>query len=309
VTTLAVPRWRASLALVLGCAALGLGCGAPSAPSASASAPLPRGKFARVGARSLDVAQLGASPSAARAEALVHDALFAARARESRPDLVQVVERGVLTRALLESLALRSLAERPATPEERAAVERALWQELDRPAAVRVARVFVPVGPLEDDALVFQHFEALEAATRDAATLDDFAARVQRVAAPDGLARELRVLPPVARDGRVVPVNAYDAGFSSFDPALAEQAHALRYPGARSPVFGTPDGVNLLVAMEYFEPYRAPEDERTRRIASALAEARGRAAVDELRAAARRAASVTVVPHHASLTREAWRDR
>lgn len=310
-------RVARALFVLLGAAGVA-GCtsGAPKVEGAEGA--LPPGAFALLGGTPLGEELFPdarrAAPSAdtsprALAEAVVREALFARELGETAPDRARLVERGELSRALIEQLArvARESGGPPQKPELVAALER-LWLEVDRPRAVRTGRISIHVEPLADDTDAEAVMLAIAANVKAATNLDDFVRLAQEVPAR-GLTLDLGVEPPVTADGRVVPTSPADERKERFDLDYAKAAASLDHIGQISDLVRTADGFHVIVAMEIIGGYRAPTDELRARLAQNVNQERARAEFERLEKELRGAAPSVPHPHQRELLRLAFRSR
>lgn len=289
-----------------------LGCGGQEDGRVVEAAPLAKDSFAVVGDRQLGQSLLkpfeeSERPTAARS--IVHDALLSRAARDRLPHLSKSARRGVLARALFERLQEQALERGPVTKEERMAAEKRLWLQVDRPRAVRTAHVFVAVPPLEDDTEEYELAQRIQEAVEGSPNIEAFVDAANSIIR-DGEQARFQRRPPVAADGRVVPVAPGDeTGPEKLEPNYAEAASKLKHPGDVSGVVGTKDGFRILVATEIIPARRPKPEERKRLVETSVARERGTRLLEKVKAEARQEARVQLNPNHANLTRLPWRER
>ncbi len=288
------------LGLVAG--ALLVACEEEEPPRAMLHGDVPSGAFARVGDQTLPLSLLdGAADPKQRAEDLVADSLLALESERRRPHRAEVVRRGILARALLESLSEAALEEKPPTQQERAEVERELWQELDRPRAVRTGYAFVPFRPMQTGDAEFEYMEAVADAVQDLESPKRFAEKVRSVEARDFSVR-LGQAPALTADGRIVELSPADETAQAPPEPYASRAARLPERGATSDVVATEEGLFVIVALEVVEPYRASKQERERRIRAAVGAKRAEADLARIKKRARATTKVTRSPKEQTLT-------
>ncbi len=239
-----------------------VGCQQPAHDS-QARAQLSGDAFAAVGLQVLPLNWLRATPRAERpehAQAIVHDALLAQKARSDQDHALPPIERGVLSRALVEELEQQALSGRPPTQAELDAHRKRNWLFLDRPRAVRAYEAVIAVeNPLQDTE-AFALAERVRAIALETHYLGDFVTRMDELA-KDHPNLSHDELPPVAQDSRVVPVLPQDTRFKNapefYGPALAK----LQEAGDVSEIVGSPGGYHVLIAGEIIPALR-PSDEQ-----------------------------------------------
>ncbi len=243
-------------------------------------------------------------------DGLVRDALLARAARE-REDVARVGERAVLGRALREALLAEARASGPITDEELARVAEERWLEVDRPRAVRVvhavalgktpeARVRAAEVAKEIERSVVGHTEArafAEAAHAVAQKHADVQVRIEP-------------LPPVAEDGRVVPVDELDRGGAErFESAFAKGAAKLERAGDISGVVETSYGFHVILALEIVPELRLDADLRREVLEPRALALRAEPGHVELVAQLQQSTPVEIVRNFDQLTLQAWTPR
>lgn len=263
-------RWSALLLIV---AAATSSC--TGSDEAEPTAALPPGVIAQVADTpiSAELVREIVGATGREAESVVRDLvrgeLFTSYVGAEEPSLLRVAERAAYARALLDAMradALRSGG--PITAREVDELTRARWVELSRPRSVRTAHaVALPRAPEHRDA-ARALAERMKDAVEGIVDPNEFADRVRAVDEEHGspTAVEVRVeaLPPVAEDGRTVPVDVLDEGAPpQLVPEYARAANDLQTPGAQSPVVETDYGFHVLLALEIVPEVRvAPADLR-----------------------------------------------
>lgn len=252
---------------------------------------LPPGVVAVVGEERIEagtvariVARARVTPLEARRRA-IEDALFAAATREN-PALrarVNVAERGVLARAVLERLRDDARALGPPTDEEVSALTAQRWPEFDRPPSARTSHAVILVKQPADDGPARALASELAAALKDARTGDEL---VKRAQAFPGRGLEIRAehLPPVTPDGRLwdpaeQPPKRLDG---TLDADFARAANALTTPGEQSGLVKSSFGYHLIVLDERYPELRIPLAERRVLLAEAVFSGRAKRSLDAL---------------------------
>ena len=240
-----------------------------AAASCSSERPAP-GQPPRSGASEIAVAP-GALDAIARElrtsreEALKlggEDALLAQRLGEEDPQRARWLERVVLARQLLASLADQARAGGPPTDAEVQAITEARFWELDRPRMVQV--VHAVVMSAEEDPEARALAERIANATSTATGPNEFRAAATAVQ-PGRYRVKAESLPPVALDGRAVdPASPPPAGpaVQHFDEDFTAAAQRLTRPGEQSPVVRSPFGYHVIHLVKVIEPKQPSLDER-----------------------------------------------
>jgi len=223
----------------------------------------------------------GLAPSAAVREA-VGDAVFAhhARVEALEEPVLGVTERGALARRLLEQLEVES-RHTPVTDNEIEEATRRHWWEMARPQSFGTVHAVVMVPPdgkePSNARLVASRVGRAVAGAKDA---DDFE---QLAKAVDVEGFELRVerLPPVAADGRVVPIDEAPRGDMRFDEEFARAASTLDALGQQSAPVRSKFGYHI-IRLEQKHPARIlPLSERHERLFPEIIADRARARLKE----------------------------
>lgn len=294
----------------IACGFVALGCGQSSETGLSAASQLAvvgNGAFASVGPDVLhtnELAVVNAESTEAAARLLVHDALFAQRARSTAPQRSAVVERAALGRALLESLEAEQARRNPITDGELNNALSKHWVQLDRPRSVRTVELFIALGALDNDEKAHAEMEKL----RKLAVVAHNVESLRELLGSFESDFEIRptFVPPVTADARVVPLTPQDRRITRVPQALAEEANRLQHPGELSPVFTTEAGVHLLYAVEVVPELRSSATELKKRLRKLILAERTAPVLNALRAA-RKTKPVFPQRDLTVLTRLAWR--
>jgi hypothetical protein len=111
------------------------------------------------------------------------------------------------------------------------------------------------VGELQNDVPILADAKGVLAAVSGLTDLDEFVAKAEATAKTP---LQARLLPPVAADGKVVPVLPQDRGIESVTEILAKAISELDTVGQLSDVVATEDGFHLLLLTEIIEPITRP---------------------------------------------------
>lgn len=302
-------EWRSWV----GCACAGLiaACGDAGAPPPARSGTFHEGILAMVGddaihaetvRRVMKVQGLAASAALDRA---VRDALFAreARQRYEREHLLPVLERAVLARRLLEALQAEARARGPSTTEEVAQVLERSWYDIDRPSAARTIHAAVLVKSEAQMGPARALAGRILGAVQDAKTAQEFEHAARSVEAGT-LEVRVETLPPVARDGRIVPDEPPLPGATvgELEEPFARAAHDIERVGGSSGVVETSYGFHVIRLLARTEAWRLPEAERKQRVDAEVISDRARALEQSLVEALTRQTAVRVERDAADLT-------
>ena len=245
--------------------ALALAC-SPSADSHSIDRTLGGGIVARVGPEPISstfVARIAStrqwSPRDA-GERAVADALFAEAARErfATTGLIEVSERAVLARMLLEQLLDEARAAGPPTDAELERLRAERWMDLDRPVSVRTHHAVVMPENADQDAAAREAAERIAAATSGVSELEAFLKTADSVDTGQ-LKTRVESLPLMTEDGRAVYLDPLDHRRKkppSFDRDYARAAHAIAGEGQTSPVVRTKFGYHVIFLTERVDAQR-----------------------------------------------------
>lgn len=238
-------------------------------------------------------------------DGLVRDTLFAQESAATAGDRASVIERGVLSRALVETMRDRALQAAPPTEEESKQIVAEQWLRFDRPRAVRTVAIRVPVPEMADDALYQAAAEKLRQASLGTLNLETLLERTQAVEVQVEVQRVR--MPPVAADGKVVPEDAMDHDLTQVEREFAEQANLLSAPADITPVFALKDAFQFLFATEIIEPFKMDAAEQRREVQLRVGQSRISPQLAEIVAAgkARLEWSTKDVP---ALLKRVWRE-
>lgn len=282
-------------------------CGGNSdGPKAVSLAPT---ELARVGGRALSKQHLRAvgTVDRGRFDLVLGDHLLAQSAAEGSPGLYAALERAVLARALIGDLSDAALARGELSEAELTRAREALWIELDRPRAVRAVLARSVVKPLEPEEAAFAVMQRLAEKVRGARSPQAFGQAVQSLGAETEVS--VTPLPPVAADGRVVPLSPSDPRETELPRETVAAISALREATDQSAVFAEPGGFALVFALEVVEEKRlGPEEAREWLVPRALSE-RYAPELQRVHEAALQSTQVQIHPHHGTLTRLVWREQ
>ncbi len=221
------------------------------------AAKLGAGVLARVGPLSIGQDEWGILKQGATVdlEVLVSDTLLSLESTRLSPHRAAVIRRAGRARALMEELERATLRATPLSSSELDSVRDEYWLRFDRPRAVRSAVIRVPVPALADDAPYRDLAARLHAAASETHNLQGLLLALDRV--DTDLEVQRMRMPPVAADGRVVPILPQDHEMERVQPSLAEHVSALQQPGEVSPIFAGPDSYQFVFAIEIIEEERA----------------------------------------------------
>lgn len=303
---------RRGMTVLYAACALTVGCKSNSAESSARGAAIAQESFAVVGSKQLHRSLLRPFAAHARPDAvepIVRDALLWVGADERVPSLARSAHRGVLARAVLERLQAKALAQGAISETERKAAEDRLWLQLNRPRAVRTAFIFIEVPPLADDAEEYALAQDIRQAVEGSPTLEAFAQAAQSVIKDPDRTVAFGHRPPVAADGRIVPIAPSDTAETPIEHPYAKAASELTHIGEVADVVATEEGFYVIVATDVVPPREARPKERLKLVERAVAEKRGQRLLEELKSRAKERTEVQLNPNHENLTRLPWRER
>lgn len=257
---------------ILSCALLG---GASFACDQSTQAQLLEQRapteLAQVGDQGISQAMLDLWPEhdETRVSALVSDTLLSLEAKASEAHRATVIERAAFSRALIESLRSQTLNKKAPTQTEIDLEMRDNWLRFARPRAVRSVVIRVPVPALVRDEPYQRLADELRAASDGAHNIEGLLA--QQMTVTSGLEIQRMRMPPVASDGRVVPMISQDKEVQQVDPRFAQIVSSLRSPGELSSVFATSDAYQFAFATEIIDELKADDVESRTEIAYRVA--------------------------------------
>lgn len=272
---------------------------------------LPEGVLARVGSYVLRAdALVEAGPRASEFARRWTDAGHFVRAmEEERPSAARAVTRAVLAREFMESWRASMLARGPVEPEEAETATSSAWLELKRPRAVRAAEIFLRVRLLESDEKARAKMEKIRERVSEADSTVQFGELATEAAKELDAEIAGRIWPPVAADGRVVPVGLGDDPGERVPEEIVRAATALTEPGEKSPVVGTAGGYHLLIAHEIIPERIASDAELSELVRPLVAADRGRAELENLKRELRSRTPVVLSEQRASLLKLIGRKR
>lgn len=239
---------------------------------------------------------------------LERDILFSLELTRLSPDGRAVVERAALARQLLQELRAEMLQTHPPTADELEEQRKREWLQVDRPRAVRVADIFIPVPPLSPDGPAWELAEKFHEAVRAASSFHEFTLALDSVDRA-GLPVETVVRPPVAADGRIVPFEERDREPFFFEEESVAAIAELREAGELTPIVAVQEGFHLYYALEVYPEHRLEEEELAARLSSSVAAARAAKQLQAVQGRLRKNTQVQLAPQHAQWTRLAWKER
>ena len=286
--------------------------GAPGGDAPGARAALGGQIVARVGDVDVPVSLVervaeaqGVTASAAL-DALIADAIAAQGARARGLDAVPAVHRDL--RAALAGLVadrLRDASRAAGLPSDAEVAELSALHadDVDRPEAVRVVHAIAlrPKDKSADTSAERAVAAALEAAARDAATVEAFEERTKAVPHP-GVDVRVERLPGFARDGRIVE------GGGAMDATFAAAAHELTPEAPTSKIVETVFGWHVIRLGERLPARVVPLEERRAMFSEEAQAMRARRAYDARMSALRAARAIEVRPEAETVMGDALRD-
>lgn len=191
---------------------------------------LPDGAFALVDDIPLSSSLLQVRGERISAADVLFDQVLAEEARHRFPHRARAIERAVLSRAWLTDVRRHVLDQAPPTQQALEAQRARNWMRFDRPRAVRSVSVFVPIAELAPEHGPRAFIEELHHAARGQPDLDSLSQALARIEkAYDFYPKRM---PPVAADGRVVPIATGDQAVETVWLEYARVVARLEAPGA-----------------------------------------------------------------------------
>jgi hypothetical protein len=221
-----------------------------------------------------EMSELWASPAPHLDDNLIADSLLAEASRQAYPARAAVIERATLGRALVEAMSKSTLRANPPQQQETLQVRSLHWLLLDRPRAVRTAVVRVPVPEMASDQKYQQLAQELRTAAQNAHNIEGL---LQSLAGVQTTLEVQRMrMPPVAADGRVVPLlpQDYELNIERVAPEFAQQASALIEAGQLSSVFASSDAYQFLFCEEIIDATHWDSQEKSQQVERLVAKGR-----------------------------------
>ncbi len=276
---------RTSFWSVVGAAIwLSLSCSPKAGPEVKPLGEVPPSAFAVVGPRALELSLLEPFAPAERKRAardVVRDALLRAEAEKVGPARAKVIYRGELARRLIEEVDAKVRSQSNVSEAELRQEYEERWLEFDRPRAVRTVHVFFPVEPPADDEAQYQSAKRVYEAVQGTHNPQQFGQRAEAVL-KDATEYRFVEMPPLAGDGRVVPMNPRDRTAGGVYEQLAKAAVQLSHAGDVSSVVGTEDGYHVILATEVVPAQIVPFDEVREELKRAVIARKVARALDEV---------------------------
>lgn len=273
------PKLGSSLALLLG-----LLCSCSNEQKATEPGKIPEGAFAIVGERPLSVALLRGTKGTERREralGIVRDELMRQEAEALDSSRAGAVRRGELGRRLIEQTELEVSQKGPISEEELRAEYDARWLDFNRPRAVRTVQVFFPVEPPVEDEVQRLHAERLAKAVLGTHNLDEFGKKAKPII-DEVESSVVYEMPPLTRDGRIVPILPKDRNVGGISKYLADAVGALSEPGDISSVVGTEQGYHVFFVTEVVPEKIVPMDQVKKELERAVVAKRVQNALDAI---------------------------
>lgn len=237
-------RWGAFLSLLC------LSCSSESSPPNPEA--IPPGAFATVGGRPLGMSLLAnfeAPERQERARAVVRDELMRVEAETVDPVRARVVERGELARRLIEHTESDVTKGGPITEKELRVEYDRRWVDFNRPRALRTVQVFFSVEPPLLDEAQRENAERLWKAVQGTHNLAQFG-EAARPILDEVKSAQVYEMPPLTKDGRIVPILPQDRNVTGISKHLAQAVGELESAGDISSVVGTEHGYHVFFVTE-----------------------------------------------------------
>lgn len=245
---------------------------------------IPEGAFAVVGERTLSLSLLGATSgrdTKRLALGMVRDELMRLEAESVDPARAAAAQRGELARRLIEQTESEVSQKGGVTEAEIVVEYDARWLDFNRPRAVRTVQVFFPVEPPFDDEAQRQHAERLSQAVSGTHNLDQFGKKAKPIL-DEVKSAQVYEMPPLTRDGRIVPLLPKDGNVGGISKHLADAVGVLTMPGDISPVVGTEGGYHVFFVTEVVPEKIIPMDQVRAELERAVIARRVQDALDDI---------------------------
>lgn len=239
-------------------AVLCLSCSTPR--SVPTTGEVPPGAFAVVGNRSLSVSLLASLEKAdrkERAHEVVRDELMRTEAESVAPTRTRAVLRGELARRLIEQTESEVTSRAQVTEKELRAEYDSRWLDYNRPRAIRTVQAFFPVAPPLLDEEQQNNAQRLWKAVQGTHNLEKFGKQARPILDEVKSAR-IYEMPPLTKDGRIVPVLPQDRSVTGISKHLADAVGQLSSPGDISSVVGTEQGYHVFFVTEVVPEHVVP---------------------------------------------------
>jgi hypothetical protein len=237
-----------------------------------------------VGPRALSVSLLEnieAPERGARVQGVIRDELMRAEAESVDPARARVVRRGELARSLIEKTESEANAQGPVTQAELRAEYDHRWLDFNRPRALRTVQVFFPVEPPLQDEVQRQNAERLWKAVQGTHNLQEFGKQARPIL-DEMKSAQVYEMPPLAKDGRIVPILPNDRNVSGISKHLAEAVAALDSAGDISAVVGTEHGYQVFFVTEVVSEQVVSQQDVRAELERAVLATRVHAALDAI---------------------------
>lgn len=223
-----------------------------TSPSQRSTGEIPPGAFALVGQRSLSLSLLAHFESSTRkdrARDVVRDELMRAEAESVAPARTRAVQRGELARRLIEQTEEAVTSRGQITEQELRTEYESRWLDYNRPQALRTVQAFFPTQPPLEDEVQRNNAERLWKAVQGTHNLEQFGKRARPIL-DEVKSAQVYEMPPLTKDGRIVPILPKDQNVTGISKHLAEAVGKLSNPGDISSVVGTEQGYHVFFVTE-----------------------------------------------------------